>query len=637
MKGILLVRSIIVLCILLLSTSSVYSQERILNYETHILIKNDGELLVTETITVTAENAAIKRGIYRDFPTTYVLPNTQKHHVGFEVISIMRDGKSEPFHTQKQQNGIRVYIGDKNKFVSKGNHTYEIFYRTNRQIQFLEKRDELYFNAIGHGFKFPIDNASATISLPTNASIKNFKAYTGPIGSTSSAVNTVQSLPFEVSFKTNKILNTREGMTVLLAWDKGVIAPPSNSQKISWLMQDFRIVIFAGISILIVITYLLLAWLAVGRDPKGGSIIPLFTPPKGLSPAACQFIKDRRVKPSAFSAALINLAVKGYLTIEPITNKNSYTLSKTGKTINFFPSEKSLANVLFKDNLQQQSVGGKYSESVSKAQSELKQTLTREYAKQNFNNNRLWFFIGLALAITLGGFMAIQDQREELIFLSVFAGIFGTVFITSIRRSIQAAKSRSTGMKAIKLIPAVLPAIFIFTVGGPFISLFGQFSLNIENIAVPAYFLCSGLLLMLFYWLLEAPTVAGRATLDKIEGFREYLRVAEKDLLEFQHPPEKTPELFERYLPYAVALGVENEWGEKFTEVLAVSALSSGESLHWYHNHHNQNNIASLSSNLSTGLDSAIASSSTPPSSSGSGFSGGSSGGGGGGGGGGGW
>jgi uncharacterized membrane protein YgcG len=642
-KGIRKAHYIALLFLLLLNASTAYSEERILNYDTHILVKEDGELLVTETITVTAEHAAIRRGIYRDFPTTYTIPITspnsiippQKHHVGFDVISIMRDGVNEAFHTKKQKNGVRVYIGNKDKYVPKGQHTYEIFYRTNRQIQFLEHRDELYFNAIGHGFVFPIDKASTTISLPSNAVIKDYTVYTGKTGSTSSYANTSQSLPFEVSFRSSRPFNVREGMSIVIAWNKGVIYPPSASQQSSWFMQDFRMSIFAGISTLIILGYLLLAWLAVGRDPKSGTIIPLFSPPKGLSPAACQFIKDRRVKPSAFTAALINLAVKGYLTIEPTPNNSSYIVTKTGNDTELFPSEQTLATELFKNNRQQQSIGGKYSETVSTAQAKLKKTLTKEYAKQNFNNNRLWFFVGLALAVTLGGFMAFQDQREELIFLSVFAGIFGTVFISSIRRSIRAAKSRSPGIKALRLIPAILPAVFIFTVGGPFISLFDELSLDAESIAVPAYFLSAGLLLMLFYWLLEAPTIAGRATLDNIEGFKQYLSIAEKDLLEFQHPPEKTPELFERYLPYAIALGVENEWGERFTELLSSSALASGESLHWYHSQNN--NIDSLSSSLTSGLDSAIASSSTPPSSSGSGFSGGSSGGGGGGGGGGGW
>ena len=69
-------------------------------------------------------------------------------------------------------------------------------------------------------------------------------------------------------------------------------------------------------------------------------------------------------------------------------------------------------------------------------------------------------------------------------------------------------------------------------------------------IAVPLAFLG-------FHWL-QAPTVEGRAVMDRIEGFRQYLGVAEEDRLNALNPPDKTPELFERFLPYALALDVEN-------------------------------------------------------------------------------
>ncbi|SIT00507.1 DUF2207 domain-containing protein [Neptunomonas antarctica] len=636
MEVTVLTRFMVMLGIIFMSIGLTSAEERILDYNTHIQVKADGELLITESIKVNAEHAVIRRGIYRDIPTVYTLANHQTQHVGFEIISILRDGQSEPFHTEKRQNGTRIYIGDSEKYVSKGEHSYQIFYRTNRQIQFLDQRDELYFNAIGHGFSFPIDNASTTISLPSSAYIKEYKAFTGAQGSTASHVDTYQSLPFEVEFKTSRPLNSREGMTVLLAWNKGVVSPPSDFQHIEWGMQDYRETIYAAISTLIVFVYLLIAWFVVGRDPKGSTIIPLFTPPEGLSPAACQFIKDRRFKPSAFTGALVNLAVKGFLTIEASPSKNTYTLSRTGKTTDFFPSEKTLAAHLFSNNLQQQTIGGKYSSTIANAKTELKHTLTQEYAKQNFINNRLWFFMGVVICVVLGAMMAIQDQRFELILLSASAGIFGVVFVTSIRSSIRAVKSTSPVKTLIRLIPVLLPVIFIFTLGGPFLSSFDTLSIDLNSMAIPAYYLISALLLMLFYWLLEAPTLAGRATLDKIEGFKHYLSVAEKDLLNFQHPPDKTPELFERYLPYAISLGVENEWGEKFTALLAASALSGGTAMNWYHGHTN-NDFSNLTSNMSNGLDSAIASSSTPPSSSGSGFSGGSSGGGGGGGGGGGW
>ena len=143
---------------------------------------------------------------------------------------------------------------------------------------------------------------------------------------------------------------------------------------------------------------------------------------------------------------------------------------------------------------------------------------------------------------------------------------------------------------------------------------------------------------LLFYRLLKAPTNLGRRVMDKVEGFKMYLSTAEEHRLEKLHPPDKTPELFEKYLPYALALEVDQEWSEKFAEVLRRAAASGDYSPRWYHGHHwDSMHTGSFASSLGSSLSSAISSSSTAPGSS-SGFGGGgSSGGGGGGGGGGGW
>ena len=84
-----------------------------------------------------------------------------------------------------------------------------------------------------------------------------------------------------------------------------------------------------------------------------------------------------------------------------------------------------------------------------------------------------------------------------------------------------------------------------------------------------------GFLNALFYHLLKAPTLSGRKIMDQIEGFKLYLSVAEKDRLNLLNPPEKTPALFEKYLPYALALDVENAWSEQFAEVLARAGTES--------------------------------------------------------------
>ena len=143
----------------------------------------------------------------------------------------------------------------------------------------------------------------------------------------------------------------------------------------------------------------------------------------------------------------------------------------------------------------------------------------------------------------------------------------------------------------------------------------------------------------LFYELMKAPTRKGRKLLDKVDGFRDYLVVAEQDELRFKHPPEKTPELFERYLPYALALDVEEVWGDKFSEVIArAQSDGSYRQPNWYHGSGwRGHSVGSFAGELGSTLASTVASSSTAPGSSSGSGGGGSSGGGGGGGGGGGW
>jgi uncharacterized membrane protein YgcG len=143
----------------------------------------------------------------------------------------------------------------------------------------------------------------------------------------------------------------------------------------------------------------------------------------------------------------------------------------------------------------------------------------------------------------------------------------------------------------------------------------------------------------LFAYLLKAPTTRGRALLDKLEGFRLYLDVAEKDDLNIAHPPEKTPELFERYLPFAIALGVEQAWAEQFTQVFARMRAEQGRDYRpgWYAGDFSSARLGSFSKDIGRGFTSAISSAASPPGSSSGGGGGGFSGGGGGGGGGGGW
>ena len=143
-----------------------------------------------------------------------------------------------------------------------------------------------------------------------------------------------------------------------------------------------------------------------------------------------------------------------------------------------------------------------------------------------------------------------------------------------------------------------------------------------------------------FVWM-AAPTQEGREVTDRIAGFERYLSITEEDRLQVLHPPEKTPELFERYLPYAIALGVENKWAGKFAAVLAAAAADpnrQGSTMGWYVGSTSAwSNPGMFASTVGASLASSVASAATAPGSSSGSGGGGFSGGGGGGGGGGGW
>jgi uncharacterized membrane protein len=146
---------------------------------------------------------------------------------------------------------------------------------------------------------------------------------------------------------------------------------------------------------------------------------------------------------------------------------------------------------------------------------------------------------------------------------------------------------------------------------------------------------------IVFYHLLKAPTSLGRRMLDKIEGFKMFLAATEADRLQRMHPAGRTPELYEKFLPYALALGVEQQWTEQFSDVLSRAAQPDGRAGYhprWYSGSNwDGARIGGFAGSMGDSLSGAISSSSSAPGSSSGGGGGGSSGGGGGGGGGGAW
>lgn len=625
----------------LLWPAAASAEERILHYLSDVTVQADGALDVTETVRVRSEGALIDHGIYRDFPTRYTNRAGAQVRVGFEVVSVQRDGADEPWHSERQGNGIRVYMGSAETSVPPGEHVYSIRYRTTRQLGFFKDFDELYWNATGNGWVFPIDVAEARIRLPQPVPFGQRAFYTGPKGSTDRNAEVVSEAPGEIVFRTTAPLGPGEGLTVASAWQKGVVAaPPPPSVARLWL-QDNAPPAAGALALLGVLAYYFHAWRRAGRDPKPGTIVPIFSPPDGLSAAAMRYITKMGADSRAFAAALVELGVGGHIRLSEeeggFFTRGKTTIEKTVGRTTLAEPEASMMSRLFAGGdsiLMEQENHATF----SGAQDALEAGLKRSYEGRLFVRNLVWAYRGLglmlaALALPAAAVLlsAPEDFARRDLALAVAALLLPLAALGLYAIGRGPATAQAVLLKMLAALLGVIGLVAgIVTLGNAFET--GRvLPLLIPLLGLPVVFTA-------FSWM-AAPTREGRAVLDRIEGFRHYLSVAEEERLATLHPPEETPELFERYLPYAIALKVENDWASRFTSVLAAAAASGqAQTMGWYSGHSDPwNDPGDFADSVGSSLASTISSASTAPGSSGGSGGGGSSGGGGGGGGGGGW
>ena len=255
-------------------------------------------------------------------PTAYKGSDGQRINIGFSVLKVLRDGKPEPWHVRPRSNGKAIYIGDADVRLARGrDYTYTLVWRVNRALGFFEKHDELYWTAIGHGWRFPIESARVTVNLPEGATVLRTDAWTGRFGTKGKDFRVSTDTPGQAVFRLSRSLRRFEGLTVFVAFPKGIVTPPGLSEHFWWFFDDNPGALRAAIGLAVCCLYFLIAWFLVGRDPAKGTIIPRFHPPKGFTPASCRFVMEMDFDDKSFAAALVSMAVKGYLRIEQIEGK----------------------------------------------------------------------------------------------------------------------------------------------------------------------------------------------------------------------------------------------------------------------------------------------------------------------------
>ena len=557
--------------LLLLLSLSVQADERILSFHSDIVIYSDASIQVTEVIRVRAEGRQIRRGIYRSIPTEYFDKAGNRHVVSIEPLSVLRDERPEDFHIKRPRDRIDVYFGRSDRYLTPGEYEYSFRYRADRMLGFFESHDELYWNVTGFDWRFPIDRATASVRFDFDVPQSELviDAYTGAYGQRGRDYKARLAAGPSVVFESNSPLKPVNGLTIAVAWPKGLVDEPGGLQRATWFLNDNRNVLVALAGLIVQLAYFIPVWRKFGRDPDEGPVVTRYEPPHGYSPASLRYINQMYYDGKVMTAAIVNLAVKGYLEIENDGKKHSLTRIDPGDdAAPLAAGERELYDGLFA-NSSHIELDNENHKIIGAARKAHKESLTADYKGKYFNTNGVMNLPGIVIAITFTVLSFAQGLEPTFASIGIVVAMFAVAAIFAI--------------------------------------------------------------------IMRRPTMRGRQLLDQLNGFRDYLDVAEKDELNLRNPPDKTPQLFERYLPYALALDVDQRWTEKFAAVLGSIRGDGGAAYQpgWYSG--DWNGVSSMSSNLSGSFNSAVSRSASPPGSSSGSGGGGFSGGGGGGGGGGGW
>ncbi len=529
-----------------------------------INLSKDGEVVVTEEIEY--EFTEPRHGIFRYVTTQHPqAPSAwfRERYIEIEVIDVTVDGGPAPYVVKNESKRTLITIGDPETLIS-GTHRYVITYRVKGALSY-KPVTEFYWNVTGADWQVPLRSVSATIIAPEGVLASSRSCYQGMSGKEASCKTILEengSVVFSAQY-----LNPGEEMTVAQSLN------PAQVEKVSFERSKSYIFWIAGLAL----WFMGLIWFVYGYKTAyrtGNTIIPEYEPYPGVKPMYAGLLMDGRLDARDITACTVSLAEQGYLKIKKTEKKvlfffevDDYEITLVKALDGISPFEKRIVELLF-GNIE--SVGS------TVALADLKGNLSKQRENQKILQE---LKKDLERDLEIGGFFEIIVPNHILLGVGtalIIASLFLSDFLSDV--------SSTT----------------LIILGAGFLSLFIIGFMNRRR------------------------TTKGYEALEHLEGFKDFLSVTDKDRFEFHNAPQKNPEQFMKYLPYAIAFGVEEEWAEVFKDINIPNP-------DWY----DGGSVGSFSAtNLSTSIgafSTAFAASSGTSASSGGGSAGGGGGGGGGG------
>jgi uncharacterized membrane protein YgcG len=551
-------------------------EQQLKKFYSDIVITPDGNVKVTENMTFHFIGGPW-HGVYRTIPVEYVGPRGLNYSLFLDVKRIS-DENGQPLRyessRERQYRKLKIFIPN----ADNSTRTVSIEYVVTDALRFFDEHDEFYWNVTGDEWNVPIESAGAHIVFPANATGLRANVFTGGFRSKGrDAIAEIAGTGVEVF--TTAPLGLHEGLTVALACNKGVFKEPSALNRVwLYLRSNWPIAIpFAAFFLMFRL------WWLRGRDPRLRPIAAQYEPPEQLSPGEVGTLIDNSADMRDITASIVDLAVRGFLVIEQQTKDHLLGLTHSKEYI--FHLNRSRADWTALKPHEQQLLDGLFTNGNAGDTVSLSELHNRFY--QNIPGIKNQIFASL---VGKGYYNKRPDSvRSEYIMFGVVAGIIliacGNWF------------SRHSGMTPLPFIVAGV---------------------------------LTGLVIIGFGWFMPARTQSGARVLEGILGFEDFLDHVEADRF---NRMIKTPEMFEKFLPFAMALGVEKNWSKAFQGIYTQPPR-------WYQGNYGPafypnmfvSDLNSMSALAGTAMASAPRSSGGSGFGGGGGFSGGGFGGGGGGG-----
>jgi uncharacterized membrane protein len=556
---------------------------RIARFDVEVEIQPNADLLVTERIEI--DFLEPRRGIYREIPIRYTDPSGFQYGYGFRLLGVTdENGDARTTKTARQGAVISIRIGDPDRRVQ-GRQVYYVRYRARDVLRQFGEHDELYWNVTGHQWNAPIGEASVLVRLPAEVMSDDLEihGWAGKYGARSENVDAQVSQPGVVEFSTTGPLGPREGLTVAVAWPPRLVSFPGTATKV-WRFFAYNFVILLPLVWLVI---LVRRYRLHGVDPDiPAATVVRYEPPEGLSAGAIGTLVDEKVDMIDITATIVDLAVRGYLTIETEVEEKFFGLKKTETTSFTRDPNQGIADLLEHERL----------------------VLDGLFAADPAH-------------------VTTEDLKEA--FYKEIPGISGALYDRLVERKLVAGNPQTVRRQTVGL--GILAGVA--TAGVGFLAGLMQGAIFPNAAVLPV--IAGVLTIVLFSSFAPAMprrTRAGVRAASWAKGFEEFADRVESDRME----RDAARDIFEKLLPYAMALGVATRWARKF------EGIYDDAPPRWYvgprHGMHRFSTVA-FHNSLNDAMSDAGTSMASRPRSSGSSGSGGGgfSGGGGGGGGGGSW